>query len=68
MIDKIPGQTRPAVLARETVADVASTVPIIKRVTAQPGCEPRAVPPKAKPGALFKAMRATPITKPVKAR
>ncbi|KAE8240739.1 hypothetical protein A4X03_0g8408, partial [Tilletia caries] len=68
VIDKIPGQIRPAVLARETVADVASAVPIIKRVTAQPDCEPRAVPPKAKPGALFKAMRATPITKPVKAR
>ena len=68
VIDKIPGQIRPAVLARETVADVASAVPIIKRVTAQADCEPRAVPPKAKPGALFKAMRATPITKPVKAR
>jgi predicted RNA methylase len=68
VIDKIPGQIRQAVLARETVADVASAVPIIKRVTAEPDCEPRAVPPKAKPGALFKAMRATPITKPVKAR
>ncbi|PXW68215.1 methyltransferase family protein [Blastomonas natatoria] len=68
VIDKIPGQIKPAVLARQTVADVASAVPIIKRVTVQPDCEPRAVPPKAKPGALFKAMRATPITKPVKAR
>ncbi|WP_202187852.1 strawberry notch-like NTP hydrolase domain-containing protein, partial [Blastomonas sp. CCH10-E1] len=68
VIDKIPGQIRPAVLARQTVTDVASAVPIIKRVTAEPDCEPRAVPPKAKPGALFKAMRATPITKPVKAR
>ena len=68
VIDKIPGQIRPAVLARQTVADVASAVPIIKRVTGEPDCEPRAAPPKAKPGALFKAMRATPITKPVKAR
>ena len=68
VIDKIPGQIRPPVLARQTVADVASAVPIIKRVTGEPDCEPRAAPPKAKPGALFKAMRATPITKPVKAR
>jgi hypothetical protein len=68
VIDKIPGQIRPAVLARQRVADVASAVPIMKRMTAQPYCDPRGVVPKAKPGALFKAMRATPIIKPVKAR
>ena len=64
VIDKTPGNSKPSIIARDTVRELADCLPIVKRATAL--SERTSVPPQPKPKAtsLFKSMRAKPRTTP----
>jgi len=64
VIDKTPGNSKPSIIARDTVRELADCLPIVKRATVL--SERTSVPPQPKPKAtsLFKSMRAKPRTTP----
>ncbi len=60
VVDKIPGHTRPTVVARDTVNAIAETVQPVPRCEAVQAPPLRGPAARAKPASLFKAMRAKP--------
>ncbi|WP_063612712.1 strawberry notch-like NTP hydrolase domain-containing protein [Aurantiacibacter atlanticus] len=64
VIDKVPGNSKPSLIARDTVSELAECFLIVKRI--DPATAPPARPTRIKPKAtsLFKSMRAKPRTTP----
>ena len=64
VIDKTPGNSKPSIIARDTVRELADCLPVVKRAAAL--SERFSVPaqPKPKATSLFKSMRAKPRTAP----
>ena len=67
VIDKVPGNIRPAILARSNVAEIAAAVAVVKRAVGPFEASPIYARQQTKPGTLFKAMRTSakpPAAKP----
>ncbi len=63
VIDKVPGSIKPAVIARDTVSELADAIQIPARPAPAPNKPEPELKPKQSGGSLFKAMRTAPKTR-----
>ena len=64
VIDKVPGNCSPSILARDTVGELAACIPLVKRTAIGKSPQITTAAPKPKATSLFRSMRAKPRTAP----